>query len=116
MLPTQEEQDAKLIEILKTDKQLWHTPLTDAEYERSVTFDILQGEKVFGIVAKSFAKWYAERVIEHCAEVAKVDRDFIDWKDKDIIDTYEYTSQEEDGDSYGYEVNKQSILKVKDEL
>ncbi len=63
-----------------------------------------------------YSKWYAEQIIKHCVEVAKVDRNFIDWEDNDIINSYDYISRDEDGDSYGYEVNKQSILNVINEL
>lgn len=53
--------------------------------------------------AQEYAKWYAEQVIKHCAEVAKIQhREY---------NTGEYTYSEDD-----FEIDKQSILNVINEL
>jgi hypothetical protein len=70
MLPTKEEQENKIIEIIKTSSELWNSKITEEEYNSTV-FDIINNEYSFIIVAKEYAKWYAEQVIKHCAEVAK---------------------------------------------
>lgn len=78
MLPTKEIQDNKVREI----------------YDNLNT-DNLE-EPILVIVAKKYAKWYAEQVIKHCAEVAIVE---------------DYT--QDDGRML---VDKQSILNVISEL
>lgn len=96
-IPTLEEQNNKIIEILKSSKQLWTSALSDEDYKNDTTFDILGNEKTFLIVAKEYAKWYAEQVVKHCSEVAEVEENL------GSFSTY-------------FDVNKQSILNVLNNL
>ena len=59
--------------------------------------------------AQEYAKWYAEEVIKHCAEVAKVEQ-----HNPDCIFTSRIIRDTDSG--YDYYPDKQSILNVINEL
>lgn len=76
MLPTKEEQDYRIRILIDNDD-------------------------IFSENMKDHAKWYAEQVIKHCAEVAKI---------------HQVTNDEDLMRGYYNEVDKQSILNVINEL
>ena len=88
MLPTQKEQELKYIEIFNSDLE---------ETDLDVTF--------------AFAKWYAEQVIKHCAEVAKIS---VHCRIDSMVSDYQ--SSKESDDFNDFTIDKQSILNVINEL
>lgn len=119
MLPTIEEQDKKL-------KELHHFSLPlGTDVEDCLCIDTHDSKWI----AKEFAKWYAERVIEECAEIAKVEElsnnpqfnmfDDSCEEEEFLIEVDDQFYWEIDDLCTGftqYRINAQSILKLKEEL
>lgn len=87
-LPTQKEQYKKLEELITCNPHIWGK----------------DEDKIIQI-AKQYAKWYAEKVIDRVAEVATVNKYYANYNDKVNNIITEDTS-----------VDKDSILNVKKEL
>lgn len=81
MLPTIEEQNNKIQQLFNNLDNI-----------------VLREEPILVIISKQYAKWYAEKVIEECAEIAETNctqTTFVQWQHK---------------------IDKQSILKLKKQL
>ena len=101
MIVSQEEQDKILREFIdSTTKDLIIQHITEVE------------ELLYIKAAKQYAKWYAEKVIDRCAEVAKLC--------KIVNKKYLYPNNPKKHHNIGYnkaiDKYKQSIKKVKEEL
>ena len=94
MLPTQEEQQNKRMYSITEDYEL--------QFDNITNKGIIHITDLHSIM-DDYAKWYATKVINHCAEVAKLKEVLLPTKEQ-----YEYSKQ--------FIINKQSILNVINEL
>ena len=94
MLPTKEEQDKECKQIL-SDSIVWEFKPVGISRDNYIDNIIIE--------MQLYAKWFAKKVIEECAEIAKV-ATYTELDGKELIQVL---------DDY---VDKESILKLKEQL
>ena len=66
MIPTKEEQEKYLNNLISVQEK---QSIKSGYVDDGCTFKLTENQVTF--IAKKYAKWYAEQVINHCAEVAE---------------------------------------------